>query len=165
MNLMLNMKDINKILAKAHFKCNCFFKWCGETTHFCGNMSLWSCWKSSLLPPVLWGRSQVSLSCFHFSLMFSEGEVKSPCHVFTFPSCSLREKSSLPVMFSLLPHVLWGRSQVSLSCLHFSLMFSEGEVKSPCHVFTSPSCSLRKKEVKSPCFLQVGWALLLNFLV
>ena len=25
MNLMLNMKDINKILAKAHFKCNLFF--------------------------------------------------------------------------------------------------------------------------------------------
>ena len=65
--------------------------------------------------------------------------------VFTSPSCSLREKSSLPVMFSLLPHVVWGRSQVSLSCFHFSLMFSEGEVKSPCHVFTSPSCSLREK--------------------
>ena len=25
MNLNLNMKDINKILAKAHFKCNFFF--------------------------------------------------------------------------------------------------------------------------------------------
>ena len=33
--------------------------------HFCGNMSM------KLL--------EVSLSCLHFSLMFSEGEVKSPC--------------------------------------------------------------------------------------
>ena len=56
------MKDINKKLTKEHFKCY-FFKWCEETTHFCGNMSLWSC----------------SKSCLHFSLMFSEGEVKSPC--------------------------------------------------------------------------------------
>jgi hypothetical protein len=39
MKIKLNMKDINKILAKAHFK---------------------------------------SLSSLHFSLMFSEGEVKSP---------------------------------------------------------------------------------------
>ena len=61
-NLKLNMKDINKILTKEHFKCY-FFKWCEETTHFCGNMSLWSC----------------SKSCLHFSFMFSEGEVKSPC--------------------------------------------------------------------------------------
>ena len=43
-----------------------YFKWCEETTHFCRNMSLWSCWKS-------------------------------PCHVFTSLSCSLREKSSLPI--------------------------------------------------------------------
>ena len=70
MNLKLNLKDINKILTKAHFKYNFFFKWCKETTHFCGNMSLWSCWKS-------------------------------PCHVFTSPSCSLREKScpSLSVLW------------------------------------------------------------------
>ena len=67
MNLKLNMKEINKILAKAHLKCNFFFKWYEETTHFCGNTSLWSCWKSSL--------------CLHFSLMFN----------------SLREKSSLLV--------------------------------------------------------------------
>jgi len=45
MNLKLNMKDINKILAKARFECN-FFLLCEETTNFCGNMSLWSCWKS-----------------------------------------------------------------------------------------------------------------------
>ena len=51
MNLMLNMKDINKILAKTHFKCE----------------------KN---PTFL--RKHVSLSCLHFSLMFSEGEVKSP---------------------------------------------------------------------------------------
>jgi hypothetical protein len=43
-----------------------YFKWCEETTHFCSNMSLWSCWKS-------------------------------PCHVFTSLSCSLRETSILPV--------------------------------------------------------------------
>ena len=46
--------------------------------------------------------------------------------------CLYEVVGSLSVMSSLLPHVLWGRSQVSLSCLHFSLMFSEGEVKSPC---------------------------------
>jgi len=34
MNLKLNMKDINKILAKVHFKWNFFFKWCEETIHF-----------------------------------------------------------------------------------------------------------------------------------
>ena len=52
---MLNMKDINKILAKTHFKC----KNSGKNPHFCENMS--------------------------------------PCHAFTSPSCSLREKSSLPI--------------------------------------------------------------------
>jgi hypothetical protein len=50
---MLNMKDINKILAKTHFKCKKSEK----------NIFLWK---------------HVSLSCLHFSLMFSEGEVKSP---------------------------------------------------------------------------------------
>ena len=44
MNSKLYMKDVNKILTKKHFKW--FFKWCKETIHFCGNMSLWSCWKS-----------------------------------------------------------------------------------------------------------------------
>ena len=40
----LNMKDINKILANAHFKCN-IFKWCEQTTFFLGgNLSLRSCW-------------------------------------------------------------------------------------------------------------------------
>ena len=44
------------------------------------------------------------------------------------------------------PHILWNHIsmklvEVSLSCLHFSLTFSEGEVK-------------------SPCFLQVWWALI-----
>ena len=55
MNLMLNMKDINKILAKTHFK----WKKKLKNPHFCKNMS--------------------------------------PCHAFTSPSCSLREKSSLPI--------------------------------------------------------------------
>ena len=54
MNLMLNMKDINKILAKTHFKCK----------------------KKVKKPTFL--RKYFSLSCLHFSLMFSEGEVKSP---------------------------------------------------------------------------------------
>jgi hypothetical protein len=49
------MKDINKILAKTHFKC----KKSEKNPHFCENMS--------------------------------------PCHAFTSPSCSLREKSSLPI--------------------------------------------------------------------
>ena len=56
MNLMLNMKDINKILAKTYFKCE-------KKTHFCENMS--------------------------------------PCHAFTSPSCSLREKSSLPIFLQV----------------------------------------------------------------
>ena len=53
MNLKLNMKDINKILAKSHFKCN-IFKWCEETAHYCRNMSLWSCWKSPCFLQVWW---------------------------------------------------------------------------------------------------------------
>ena len=57
------MKDINKILAKAQFKCICFFKWCEETF---------------LQKHVSMKLLEVSLSCLHFSLMFSEGEVKSP---------------------------------------------------------------------------------------
>ena len=36
MNLMLNMKDINKILAKTHFKCKKKLK---KTPHFCENMT------------------------------------------------------------------------------------------------------------------------------
>jgi len=51
MNLMLNMKDINKILAKTHFKCekkNIFLR---------KHVSM------TLL--------EVSLSCLHFSLMVS----------------------------------------------------------------------------------------------
>ena len=35
MNLMLNMKDINKILAKTHFKCKKKLK----NPHFCENRS------------------------------------------------------------------------------------------------------------------------------
>ena len=54
MNLMLNMKDIYKILATTHFKCKKSKK------------------KNTFL------QKHVSLSCLHFSLMFSEGEVKSP---------------------------------------------------------------------------------------
>ena len=50
------MKDINKILAKTHFKCKEKGK---QNPHLCKNMS--------------------------------------PCHAFTSPSRSLREKSSLPI--------------------------------------------------------------------
>ena len=83
MNLKLNMKDINQILAKARFKWN-FIKWYEETTHFWRRKSLWSCWKSS-------------------------------CHAFTSPSCSLREKSSLPVYCKCgEPFTLSTRASISL---------------------------------------------------
>jgi hypothetical protein len=49
------VKDINKILAKTHFKCK--KKW--KNPYFCENIT--------------------------------------PCHAFTSPSCSLSEKSSLPI--------------------------------------------------------------------
>ena len=64
MNLLLNMKDINKILAKIHFKCK-YKKNVKKNPYFCENMSM------TLL--------EVSLSCLHFSFMVSEAEVKSPC--------------------------------------------------------------------------------------
>ena len=64
MNIKLNMKDINKILAKAHFKCK-YKKMMRKK-----NTLLWNHVSMKLL--------EVSLSCIHFSLMFSEGEVKSP---------------------------------------------------------------------------------------
>jgi len=40
MNLMLNMKGINKILAKTHFKWKYKKKLCEKPPHFCENMSL-----------------------------------------------------------------------------------------------------------------------------
>jgi hypothetical protein len=40
MTLKLNMKDINKILAKAHFKCNLFLNDAKKQHIFAGNMSL-----------------------------------------------------------------------------------------------------------------------------
>jgi hypothetical protein len=58
MNLMLNMKDINKILAKTHFKCkkpHIFMKTCLYDS--VGSLPV----MPSLLPYGLWGRSQVSL--------------------------------------------------------------------------------------------------------
>jgi len=65
MNLLLNMKDINQILAKTHSKCKYKIK-----------------------------------------------NVKKP-HIFA-KTCLYDTVGSLPVMPSLLPHGLWGRSQVSL---------------------------------------------------
>jgi hypothetical protein len=50
----ISSNKIYKILAKTHFKCK----------------------KKVKKPTFL--RKHVSLSCLHFSLMFSEGEVKSP---------------------------------------------------------------------------------------
>ena len=56
-NVKYERYDINKILAKTHFKCK--KKKSEKNLHFCNNMS--------------------------------------PCHAFTSPSCSLMEKSSLPI--------------------------------------------------------------------
>ena len=55
MNLMLNMKDINKILGKTHFKCKKKVKKTHIFAKTCPSVM------PSLLPHVLWGRSQVSL--------------------------------------------------------------------------------------------------------
>ena len=79
MNLMLNMKDINKILAKTHFKCN--KKKC-EKNHIFAKTCLYDTVGSlpvmpSLLPYGLCGRNQVSLffasvvSRFPCSLIYS----------------------------------------------------------------------------------------------
>ena len=57
------MKDIDKILAKAHFKCNLFLNDAKKQIIFAEHVSM------KLL--------EVSLSCLHFSLMFYEEEVKS----------------------------------------------------------------------------------------
>jgi len=65
MKLKLNIIDNNKILAKAHFKYNFFFN------------------------------------------------VAKKQHIFV-ETCLYEAAGRLPVMSSLLPHVLWGRSQVSL---------------------------------------------------
>ena len=62
MNVKLNMKDINKISAKEHFKC--IFLMIGRKSTF-----LRKCVSMKLM--------EVSLSCIHFSLMLSEREVKS----------------------------------------------------------------------------------------
>ena len=66
MNLMLNMKGINKILTKTHFKCKYKKKKCEKKHTF-------------LRKHVSMMLLEVSLSCLHFSLMVSVGEVKSPC--------------------------------------------------------------------------------------
>jgi hypothetical protein len=70
MNLMLNMKDFNKILAKTRFKC--------EKTHIFAKTCLYDAVGSltvmpSLLPYGLWGRSQVSL--FFASVVSPDWEV------------------------------------------------------------------------------------------
>ena len=60
----INMKDINKILAKAHSN-NFFLMMWRNNTFLRKHVSM------KLL--------EVFPSCLHFSLMFSEGEIKSPC--------------------------------------------------------------------------------------
>ena len=65
MNLLINMKDINKILAKTHFKCKYKNKMWKKNIFLRKHVSM------TLL--------EDSLSCLHFSLMVSEGEYKSPC--------------------------------------------------------------------------------------
>jgi hypothetical protein len=69
MNLLLNMKDINKILAKTHFKCK-----------------------------------------------YEKKNVKKT-HIFV-KKCLYNAVASLPVMPSLLPHGLRGRSQVLPHNMH-----------------------------------------------
>ena len=71
MNLKLNMKEINKIhnvlcISKGTLKMHFVFKMMRRNNTF-------------LLKQVSMKLSEISLSCFHFSLLFSEGEVKSPC--------------------------------------------------------------------------------------
>jgi hypothetical protein len=63
MNLLLNLKDITKILAKAHFKCKYKKNDVKKKTFLLKHVSM------KLL--------EVSLSCLHFSHLFPEGE-KSP---------------------------------------------------------------------------------------
>ena len=58
------MKDINKILAKTHFNANIKKNNVEKPTFLQKHVS------TTLL--------EVSLSCLHFSLVVSEGEVKSP---------------------------------------------------------------------------------------
>ena len=62
MNVKLNMKDINKISAKEHFKC--IFSMIRRKSKF-------------LRKYVSMKLLEVSLSCIPFSLMLSEREVKS----------------------------------------------------------------------------------------
>jgi hypothetical protein len=62
------MMEINKILAKTHFKCK-FLKMMQKKT------------PTILRKHVTLKLFEVSLSCLHFSLMFSEGEVKCPYFV------------------------------------------------------------------------------------
>jgi hypothetical protein len=65
MNIKLNMKDINKILAKAHLEYK-YLKKMMWKRHIFVESCLYEAGGSlpvmpSLLPHVLWGRSQVSL--------------------------------------------------------------------------------------------------------
>jgi hypothetical protein len=60
-NYKLNMKDINKILATTHFKCKYKKKMIRRNNTFS--------WKHVSLK---------LLEGFHFSLVFSDGDVKSP---------------------------------------------------------------------------------------
>ena len=75
MNLKLNMKDINKILAKAHFK-NIFFLNDVKKQHFCTNMFLWRCTTFERIGPTferkksyVWAQKNPRLSAFYRSYL------------------------------------------------------------------------------------------------
>jgi hypothetical protein len=65
MNLKLNRKDVNKIISKATLEMQIVF-FLNETKK-----------QHMLRKHISMKLLEVSLSCLHFSLMFSEGEVKS----------------------------------------------------------------------------------------
>jgi hypothetical protein len=102
----INMKDINKGTLQMQM----VFKWCEETTHFCGNMSM------KLL--------EVSPSCLHFSLMFSEGEVKSPCFlkVWWALNSMFQYPETLYCLLISIPEICYGICH----CNHNKLGFDSG---------------------------------------
>jgi len=110
MNLKLNMKDINKILAKAHFKCN-FFLNDAKKQHI-------------LQKHVSMKLLEVSPSCLHFSFIFSEGEVKSPyfLKVWWALSSMFQYSETLYCLLISIPEICYGISH----CNHNKLGFDSG---------------------------------------
>ena len=111
---MSNMKDIDKILGKMHFKCKYYEKIMERNDTF-----LWK----------------------HVCLKLLE--VSSSCNAITSLSCSLREKSRLPIFCKYGEH--YSRNNI-FSWKHVSLQLLE--VSPSCngdYAITSLSCSLREK--------------------